>query len=61
MNLLLLLLLLFYVNLYKAERILLLTPMGPRSHKIYFMGIVEALAARGHQVIFSFINKITSK
>ncbi|RXG58614.1 hypothetical protein Avbf_14295, partial [Armadillidium vulgare] len=50
MKLLLLFLLFFYVNLSKSERILVLTPLGSKSHKIFFMGIVEALAARGHQV-----------
>lgn len=34
----------------KGERILMLSPLGTRSHIYGFMPIVEALAERGHQV-----------
>ncbi|KAB7505530.1 hypothetical protein Anas_01652, partial [Armadillidium nasatum] len=40
----------FHLPYGNGGKILFLTPMGSKSHKIFFMGVTEALAKRGHEV-----------
>ncbi|RXG56176.1 hypothetical protein Avbf_14084 [Armadillidium vulgare] len=40
----------FLLPFGNGKKILLLTPMGSKSHKIFYMAISEVLAKRGHQV-----------
>ena len=38
------------VEVVGASKILFLSPISSKSHKNFYMGIINSLAARGHQV-----------
>ncbi|KAL7637533.1 UNVERIFIED_CONTAM: hypothetical protein RMT77_012261 [Armadillidium vulgare] len=51
----------FLLPFGNGKKILLLTPMGSKSHKIFYMAISEVLAKRGHQVTMVSGDKPTKK
>ncbi|XP_063593602.1 UDP-glycosyltransferase UGT5-like isoform X2 [Penaeus indicus] len=45
--------------LERPYKILMLLPAGSKSHKHFFMSIADALAERGHRMVYPFVHELT--